>query len=200
MNNNGEVRQQPSCAQPLRQPGWSPFCPFTSIQSFMFWAMRLKYRGRARQAADFLLEQNITKHTIIWLIPRPKVVLMKVCPTTSQAIFQRGVIRAGALRPELGGPLLIDQTWPFSGSWRKGRVFHAVSYSSLMKGRQSRLPPLIQRGLKYCCLWKERDQVCLLLCLSCCWGKIYNPVLWSVSLRLDRFKVGPRGLIHCAVK
>lgn len=69
--------------------------------------MGLKYGGIARQAADSLLEQNITKRSIISLIPRPKTCFDEsLCgcvsgPTASPLIFQRRVIRAGALRPEL---------------------------------------------------------------------------------------------------
>lgn len=45
----------------------------------MCWVMGLKYWGIACRAADFLLEQNVTKYSIISFIPQPKFVLMKVC-------------------------------------------------------------------------------------------------------------------------
>lgn len=87
--------------------------------------MGLKYWGSACQAEDFLLEQNITKHSIIWLIPRPRTVLMKVCAGMflfcRPSIFQRRVIRAGALRPELADSA-IDWSNLVVQSWRRGRV------------------------------------------------------------------------------
>lgn len=74
----------------------------------------LEYRGSHCQPPDFLLEQNITKPSVIWVTPWPKTVLMKVCagalmvPPHHPCFFspffrRRRVISAGALRAELVG-------------------------------------------------------------------------------------------------
>lgn len=142
-----------------------------------FWVVGLKVLGSACQAADFLLKQNITKHGIIWLIPRPEAVLMKQCrsvsdPTTSSSIFQKGMIRPGPLKPKL-----VDCYWlikPGRSVLNKREGF----CHTLMKGRQSLTLPLILKGLKQSCLYKYKDHACLFLCLSdALLGKLYNSLL-----------------------
>lgn len=113
---------------------------------------------------------------------------------SSAAIFQRKVIRAGALRPEP-----VDCYWlikPGLSVLEKREGFSAVFCASLMKGRQSLLLPLIHAGLKWCYLWQWKDQGCLFLpvCPIYCWEKyiVLRRGAWGVG----RFTDGPGVLIH----
>lgn len=88
-------------------------------------------------------------------------------PTTASAVSQKIGIKVRAFRPQLVDCCWLIKPGRYVLKMRDG--FHAAFYPSLMKGRQSLLPPLIQKGLKQSCLWNWKDQSCLFLYLMCCW-------------------------------
>ena len=119
-------------------------------------------------------------------------------PTTSSSIFQRRVIRAWALRPELLDPILIDQTWPFSpgeeGGFPHGPLFLPNEREAKLAARFD--PERIKKSVAYGST--KIRAVCFLCLPHVPLSKIHSSPLGS--LRLGQFTMGPGDLIHYVVK